>query len=124
MLTLLSLVLNKHNWVQQLLYLWYRELPSKINLIEKILVKQARSKDSHDGNAKELRSLSKGQELLFELNPDDSKAQWSKGAILHRNDRSYTVKFQTGCVIVRNRVNLRQFKIRQTMYTSKATSIK
>ena len=41
---------------------------------ERILVKQARSKDYHDGNAKELRPLSKGQDILFELNPDDSKA--------------------------------------------------
>ena len=63
---------------------------------EKILVKQTESKDYYDGNAKELRPLSKGQDVLFELNPDDSKAHWSKGVILDRNDRSYTVKSQTG----------------------------
>ena len=50
---------------------------------------------------------------MFELNPDDSKAHWSKGVVLDRNDRSYTLKSQTGCKLVRNRVNFRQLKIRQ-----------
>ena len=63
---------------------------------EKILVKQTKSKDYHDGNAKELRPLSIGQDILFELNPDDSKGHWRKGVILDRNDKSYTVKSQTG----------------------------
>ena len=79
----------------------------------KILVKQTKSKNYHVGNAKELRPISKGQDILFELNPDNRKAHWSKGVILDRNDRSYTVKSQTGCKLVRNRVNLRQLKIRQ-----------
>ena len=69
------------------IYLWYRESLSKNQSHkEKLLVKQARSKDYHDGNAKELRPLSKGQHILFELNPDDSKAHWSKGVVLDRND--------------------------------------
>ena len=51
---------------------------------EKILVKQARSKDYHDGNVKESRPLSKGPDILFVLKPYDSKAHWSKGVILDR----------------------------------------
>ena len=84
---------------------------------EKVLVKQARSKDYHDSNAKELGPLSKGQNVLFELNPDDSKAHWSKGVVLDRNDRSYTVKSQIGHELVRNRVNLRQLKNQTDKHT-------
>ena len=95
------------------IYLWYRKQSHK----EKILVKQARSKDYHDGNAKKLRPLSKGQDILFECKADDSKAHWNKGVILNRNDRSYTVKSQTGCKLVRNRVNLIQYKNQTDKHT-------
>ena len=61
-----------------------------------------KAKITNDGNAKELRPPSKGQDVLFELNPDASKAHWSKGVILDRNDKSYTVKSQTRCKLVRN----------------------
>ena len=54
---------------------------------------------------------------MLELNPDDSKAHWSKGVVLDRKDRSYTVISQTGHTLVRNRVNLRQFKNQTDKHT-------
>ena len=53
---------------------------------------------------------------MFELNPDDSKAHWSKG-VLDINERSYTVKSQTGHKSVRNIVNLGQFKNQTDKHT-------
>ena len=40
---------------------------------ERLLVKQAKIKDYHDGYAKELKSLCKEQDVLYELNPDNNK---------------------------------------------------
>ena len=40
---------------------------------ERLLAKQAKIKDYHDANAKELNTLCKWQDVLYKLNPDNSK---------------------------------------------------
>ena len=63
---------------------------------ERLVAKQAKIKDHHNGNAKELKPLCKGQDILYELNPDNKRTQWSKGVILNRSDRNYTILTETG----------------------------
>ena len=77
---------------------------------EKLVAKQAKIKDYHNGNAKELQPLYKGQDILYTLNPDNKRTQWSKGVILDRSDRSYIIQTETGRKLIRNRVNVRPYK--------------
>ena len=77
---------------------------------EKLVAKKAKIKDYHDGNTKELKPLCKGQDILYELNPDKKGTQWSKGFILNRSDRSYIIQIETGKKLIRNRVNVRLYK--------------
>ena len=42
---------------------------------EKLVAKQAKIKDYHDGNAIELKPPCKGQDILYELNPDNKRTQ-------------------------------------------------
>ena len=77
---------------------------------EKLVAKQTKIKDYHNGNAKELKPLCKGQDVLYELHPDSKRTQWSKGVILNRSDRSYVIQTETGRKLIRNRVNVRLYK--------------
>ena len=77
---------------------------------EKLVAKQAIIKDYHDGNAKELKLLCKGQDILYKLNPDSKRTQWSKGVILNRSNRSYMIQTESGRKLIRNRVNVRPYK--------------
>ena len=61
-------------------------------------------------NAKELKPLCKGQDVLYELHPDNKRTQWSKDVILNRSDRSYKIQIETGRKLIRNRVNVRSYK--------------
>ena len=79
---------------------------------ERLVAKQAKIKDYHHGNNKELKPLSKGQDVLYKLNPDNNKMQWSKGVILDRNDKSYMIQTKTGRKLFRKRVNVRPYKNR------------
>ena len=77
---------------------------------EKAVAKQAKIKDYYDGNAKELKPLCKGQDILYKLNPDNKRTQYCKGVILNRSDRSYTIQTETGRKLIRNRVDRRPYK--------------
>ena len=77
---------------------------------EKLMAKQAKIKDYHDGNAKELKPLCKGQDILYKLHPDNERTQWSKGVILDRSDRSYMILTVTGRKLIRSRVDVRLYK--------------
>ena len=74
------------------------------------MAKQAKVKDYHGGNAKELKPLCKGQDILYDLNPDNKRTQWSKGVILNRSDKSYTIQTETGRKLIRNRIDMRPYK--------------
>ena len=76
---------------------------------ERLVAKQAKI-NHHDDNAKELKPLCKGQDLLYGLNPDNKRTQWGKGVILNRSDRSYMTQTETGRELIRNRVNVRPYK--------------
>ena len=77
---------------------------------EKLVVKEDKIKDYHDGNAKEVKSLCKGQDILCKLNPDNKTTQWNKGVILNRSDRSYMIQTETDRKLIRNSVNVRPYK--------------
>ena len=74
------------------------------------MAKQAKINDYHNGNAKELKPLCKGQDVLYELHPDKKITQWSKSVILNRSDRHYTIQTETGRKMIRNQVNVRPYK--------------
>ena len=71
------------------------------------MAKQAKIKDYHDSNAKELKPLCKGQDVLYELSQDNKRTQWSKGIKLDRSDISYMIQTETGRKLIRNRVSVR-----------------
>ena len=77
---------------------------------EKLVAKQAKIKDYHDGNAKEVKPLCKGHDIIYKQNPDNKRTQWNKGFILNRSDRSYMIQTETGRTLIRNRVNVRPYK--------------
>ena len=77
---------------------------------KKLVAKQSKIKHYHDGSAKELKPLCKGQDVLDELNPDSKRTQWNKGVILDRSDRSNMIHTETGRKLIRNRVNVRPYK--------------
>ena len=77
---------------------------------ERLVAKQAKIKNHHDGNAKELKPLYKGQDVLYELNSNNKRTQWSKGVILNRSGRGYMIRTETGRELIRNRVNVRLYK--------------
>ena len=77
---------------------------------ERLIAKKSQMKDHHNGIAKELKVLCKGLNILYELNLDNKRTQWSKGIILNRSDRSYMIQTETGRELIRNRVNVRLYK--------------
>ena len=77
---------------------------------EKLVAKQAKIKDYHDGNAKESKPLCKGQDVLYKLHPDNKRTQWSKDVFLNRSDRSYMVHTETGRKLIRSRVGVTLYK--------------
>ena len=74
------------------------------------MAKQAKIKHYHNGNAKELKPLCKGQDVLYELHPDNKRTHLSKGVILNKSDKSYMIQIETGRKLIRNRVNVRPYK--------------
>ena len=68
---------------------------------------------SISGNSKytlEKLGVDLGQDVLYELNPEDKRTQWSKGVILNRSDRSCMIQTETGRELIRNRVNMRPYR--------------
>ena len=74
------------------------------------MAKEAKIKDYHDGSAKELKPLCKRQDILYKLNPDNKRTQWSKGIIPNRSVRSYMIQTETLRKLIRNRVHVRPYK--------------
>ena len=74
------------------------------------MAKQAKIKDHRDGNAKELKALCKGQDILYKLNPDNKRTQWNKGVMLNRRYRGYMIQTETGRKLIGNRVDVRPYK--------------
>ena len=59
---------------------------------------------------KKLKPLCKGQDILYQLPPNNKRTELSKGVILNRSGKSYTIQTETGRNLIRNRVNVRPYK--------------
>ena len=69
---------------------------------KKLVAKQAKAKYYYDRKSKELLPLHKGQEILYEQNPDSKVTQWNKGVVLDKTDHRYIIQNDSGHKITRN----------------------
>ena len=77
---------------------------------EKLVAKQAKAIDYYDRKSKELLSLHKGQEILYEQNPNSKVTQWNKGGVLDNTDCRYVIQNESGCKITQNQVYLKHIE--------------